>query len=158
MFQGKVAIITGASSGIGKALAYELAHHGAKLVIAARNLEELSQIAQDLNNKGTEVLPVRTDVTQETDCKQLIEKAYHHFGQIDILINNAGISMRAILEELDTSVLHRVMDVNFWGTVHFLCGSGNPCRFALPESWGFVCDRIDFSGGDNGQDEGFDFC
>lgn len=125
MFQGKVAIITGASSGIGKALAYELAHHGAKLVIAARNLEELSQIAQDLNNKGTEVLPVRTDVTQETDCKQLIEKAYHHFGQIDILINNAGISMRAILEELDTSVLHRVMDVNFWGTVY--CS-----KYALP--------------------------
>ena len=80
MFQGKVAIVTGASSGIGKALAYELARQGAKLVVAARNSEKLTGIAQDLENKGTEVLVVRTDVTQEADCKALIEKAYQRFA------------------------------------------------------------------------------
>ena len=125
MFQGKVAIVTGASSGIGKALAYELARQGAKLVVAARNSEKLTGIAQDLENKGTEVLVVRTDVTQEADCKALIEKAYQRFGRIDILINNAGISMRAILEDLDCSVLRQVMDVNFWGTVYCT-------KYALP--------------------------
>ena len=125
MFQGKVAIVTGASSGIGKALAYELARQGAKLVVAARNSEKLTGIAQDLENKGTEVLVVRTDVTQEADCKTLIEKAYQRFGRIDILINNAGISMRAILEDLDCSVLRQVMDVNFWGTVYCT-------KYALP--------------------------
>ena len=125
MFQGKVAIVTGASSGIGKALAYELARQGTKLVVAARNSEKLTGIAQDLENKGTEVLVVRTDVTQEADCKALIEKAYKRFGRIDILINNAGISMRAILEDLDCSVLRQVMDVNFWGTVYCT-------KYALP--------------------------
>ena len=125
MFQGKVAIVTGASSGIGKALAYELARQSAKLVVAARNSEKLTGIAQDLENKGTEVLVVRTDVTQEADCKALIEKAHQRFGRIDILINNAGISMRAILEDLDCSVLRQVMDVNFWGTVYCT-------KYALP--------------------------
>ena len=95
------------------------------MVVAARNSEKLTGIAQDLENKGTEVLVVRTDVTQEADCKALIEKAYQRFGHIDILINNAGISMRAILEDLDCSVLRQVMDVNFWGTV-------NCCKYALP--------------------------
>lgn len=121
----KVVIITGASSGIGKALAYELARQGAKLSIAARNLEELLNIEQDLKKQGTDVLSVRTDVTEENACKKLIEDTYAHFGRIDVLINNAGISMRALLEELDTSILHQVMNVNFWGTVYCT-------KYALP--------------------------
>ena len=104
---------------------YELARHGAKIVIAARNFDELLHIEQDLKKNGTEVLPVRTDVTQEQDCKVLIEKAYQHFGRIDVLINNAGISMRAMLEDLEPAVLHKVMDVNFWGTVYCT-------KYALP--------------------------
>ncbi|MEG0796397.1 MAG: SDR family oxidoreductase [Odoribacter sp.] len=121
----KVVIITGASSGIGKALVYELAHQGAKIAIAARNLEELLIIEQDLKKIGTDILPIRTDVTKEFACKELIEQTYAHFGQIDILINNAGISMRALLQDLDTNVLHKVMDVNFWGTVYCT-------KYALP--------------------------
>mgnify|MGYP000130304519 CR=1 FL=1 len=97
----KVVIITGASSGIGKALAYELAHQGAKVVLAARNIEELLHIEQDLRQQGAEVLSVRTDVTKELACKELIEQAYARFGRIDALINNAGISMRALLEDLE---------------------------------------------------------
>ena len=69
----KVVIITGASSGIGKALAYELAHQGAKVVLAARNIEELLHIEQDLRQQGAEVLSVRTDVTKELACKELFE-------------------------------------------------------------------------------------
>ena len=138
----KVVIITGASSGIGKALAYELAHQGAKVVLAARNIEELLHIEQDLRQQGAEVLSVRTDVTKELACKELIEQAYARFGRIDALINNAGISMRALLEDLEPAVLRKVMDVNFWGTVY--CS-----KYALPyllESKGSLVGVISIAG------------
>ena len=121
----KVVIVTGASSGIGKALVYEFAHQGAKLAIAARNIEELLNIERDLKSQGVSVLPIRTDVTKEQACKELIEQTYTYYGRIDVLINNAGISMRALLEDLDSTVLHKVMDVNFWGTVYCT-------KYALP--------------------------
>jgi len=72
-----------------------------------------------------EVLAVKTDVTKEEDCKNLIESAVQKFGKIDVLINNAGISMRASFEDVETEVLHRLMDVNYWGTVYCT-------KFALP--------------------------
>jgi len=121
--KNKVVIITGASSGIGKALAYEFASKGAKLVLAARRIELLQELKQEITN--TEVVIHPTDVSCEDDCKSLIEKAISAFGQIDILINNAGISMRAIFEDVELDVLHKLMDVNFWGTVY--CS-----KYALP--------------------------
>jgi len=120
--KNKVAIITGASSGIGKALAVELAEKGAKLVLAARRVELLEELKHDLK---TEVHIVKADVSIEKDCENLINEAIAHFGQIDILINNAGISMRASFEDVELSVLHKLMDVNFWGTVY--CS-----KYALP--------------------------
>ena len=110
--------------------------------MAARNLEELQQIEADLKKTGTAVLAVRTDVTEETACKELIDRAYSHFGRIDVLINNAGISMRALLEDLDFDVLRKVMDVNFWGTVY--CS-----KYALPylqESRGSLVGIISIAG------------
>ncbi|MDE6451050.1 MAG: SDR family NAD(P)-dependent oxidoreductase, partial [Odoribacter sp.] len=86
--RNKVVIVTGASSGIGKALVYELARRGAKIAIASRNIEELLNIEQDLKKNGTEILSVRTDVTKELACKELVEQTYNHFGRIDVLINN----------------------------------------------------------------------
>ena len=123
--QDKVVIVTGASSGIGKALVYELARQGAKISMAARNLDELLLIEKDLKAKKIEIISIRTDVTKELACKELIEQTFAYFGRIDILINNAGISMRALLEELDLNVIRKVMDVNFWGTVY--CS-----KYALP--------------------------
>lgn len=121
----KVIIITGASSGIGKALAIECAARGAKLSLGARNSEQLKTISEQLKTKSKkllhldcEVLLTTTDVTSEMDCKNLIERTLDRFGKIDILINNAGISMRALFEEVDLKVLHQVMDTNFWGTVY----------------------------------------
>lgn len=119
----KIVVITGASSGIGKALTYEYAAQGAKLVLAARHEDQLIAIKDDLI--GNEILPVVTDVSQEADCKRLIDEAIARFGKIDVLINNAGISMRAMFEDLDLSVIHRLMDVNFWGTVYCT-------KYALP--------------------------
>ncbi|WP_065220274.1 MULTISPECIES: SDR family oxidoreductase [Butyricimonas] len=123
--QNKVVIITGASSGIGKALVYEFAKRGAKIVMGARNMEELKKIEDDLKSQGTEIISVQTDVSNELDCKNLVEKAHERFGKIDTLVNNAGISMRALFEDLDLEVIRRLMDVNFWGTVYCT-------KYALP--------------------------
>ncbi len=114
--KNNVVVITGASSGIGKALAYEFASRGASLVLAARRIDRLKQIKDELRN--SEVLVIQADVSQEQDCQNLINQAVSHFGRIDVLINNAGISMRAIFADLDVSVIRKLMDVNFWGTVY----------------------------------------
>lgn len=121
----RVVIITGASSGIGLACAREFIRLQAKVVIAARSIEKLTTIAAELDPDGKNCLAVRTDVTSETDCENLIKKAVDTYGKIDILVNNAGISMRAILDDVEMSVLKRVMDVNFWGTVYCT-------KYALP--------------------------
>ena len=125
--KGKVVVITGASSGIGLALAESFAAAGAKLVLAARNLAKLQEIAENLKLKfASEVIAVGVDVSKEVQCQNLISQSIKNFGQIDVLINNAGISMRAIFEEVDLKVLSEVMDINFWGTV--FC-----TKHALPE-------------------------
>jgi short-subunit dehydrogenase len=121
--QNKVVIITGASSGIGKALAEVYASKGWKLVLAARRLERLKEFEAKFTD--VEILSVKTDVTVESDCKNLIDMAIQKYGRIDVLINNAGISMRAGTIEVDMEVLRKVMDVNFWGTVYCT-------KFALP--------------------------
>jgi short-subunit dehydrogenase len=123
--KNKVVVITGSSSGIGEACARLFAEQGSKVVLAARNEKRLTQITQDILNNGNEAIFFVTDISKEKDCKLLIEKSVSHYGKIDILINNAGISMRAILNELDTSVIQKVMDVNFFGTV--FC-----TKYALP--------------------------
>jgi len=97
--QNKVVIINGASSGIGKALAEKYASEGFKLVLAARRIERLNALKDKLDN--VEVLCIKTDVSIEKDCKNLINSAVEKFGKIDILINNAGISMRASIEDVE---------------------------------------------------------
>ena len=122
-FTQKTVIITGASSGIGKALALELLNQGAQVAICGRDEKKLNEFELMVNNANLFV--VRADVSVENDCKLLIEKTIARFGKLDVLINNAGISMRALFEEVDLSVLKQSMDINFWGTVY--C-----CKYALP--------------------------
>jgi short-subunit dehydrogenase len=121
--KGKVVIITGASSGIGKALAKEFFSRGALLSLGARRLDQLEALKMELNN--SEILCTQTDVAMENDCKNLIDRTVKKFGRIDILINNAGISMRALFKEMDLEVMHRLMNVNFFGTVYCT-------KYALP--------------------------
>lgn len=121
----KVVIITGASSGIGLACAYEFAKNGAQLSLAARNIDKLLEVQKDIQAQGGKVLVVQTDVTNELDCKTLIEKTISEYGRIDVLINNAGISMRALFKDADLGVIKQLMDVNFWGTVYCT-------KYALP--------------------------
>ncbi len=117
-FANKVVIITGASSGIGASLAYEFNKLGACLSLAARRIDRLELIKEQLEKSGGRVLVTLTDVTDENNCCQLIDRTLQHFGSIDILINNAGISMRAMFADTEILVLKKLMDVNFWGTVY----------------------------------------
>jgi short-subunit dehydrogenase len=122
----KIVIITGASSGIGKSLAQEFAKRGAHLVLAARQYVTLCEIAQGLEKQyNIKAIAVACDVAVEQDCENLIKQAILTFGKIDILINNAGISMRALFKDVDLKVLKSLMDVNFWGTVYCT-------KYALP--------------------------
>lgn len=122
----KVIMITGAASGIGKALATECARRGARLSLADRNSEQLDAVCNQLKERGAEVASCVVDVTHEEDCKRFASDTVNAYGRIDVLINNAGISMRALFEEVDLEVLRRVMDVNFWGAVYCT-------KYALPE-------------------------
>jgi NAD(P)-dependent dehydrogenase (short-subunit alcohol dehydrogenase family) len=124
-FKNKTVVITGASSGIGEALAYEFAGLGARVVIAARSEAKLAEVASHLNEQGGSAIAVTCDVAKEEDCRRLVDETVKAFGGVDVLVCNAGISMRAILDDVDTEVLHRLMDVNFWGTVYCT-------KYALP--------------------------
>jgi short-subunit dehydrogenase len=123
----KIVIITGASSGIGKAMAEEFAARGANLILGARQYVTLCEIAQSLEKQhNIKAIAVQCDVSVEEDCAQLIKQAIASFGKIDVLINNAGISMRALFKDVDIKVMKSLMDVNFWGTVYCT-------KYALPE-------------------------
>lgn len=145
-YKDKVIIVTGASSGIGLASVNRFMELGANVVLAARSIDKLEKIAEELSQQPTanrqQLLCVKTDVTKEEDCKSLIEKTVERFGKIDVLVNNAGISMRAVFKDLDLKVMHSLMDTNFWGTVYCT-------KYALPyllESKGTVVGVISTAG------------
>ncbi len=123
-FKGKVIIITGASSGIGLASAKLFASLGARLSLAARSIDKLKAETAGILPEE-DILCVKTDVSVEDNCAALIDATVRKFGRIDILVNNAGVSMRAMFKDVDLSVLHSLMDVNFWGTVYCT-------KYALP--------------------------
>ncbi|MBK5277374.1 MAG: SDR family NAD(P)-dependent oxidoreductase, partial [Bacteroidia bacterium] len=108
----KVVVITGSSMGIGKSLANLLGRSKAKLVINGRDKEKLLATQQELKNLGYEVIHFSGDVSQEADCKNLVAATLQHFGRIDILINNAGVSMRGITERLSPEVISTVFKIN----------------------------------------------
>lgn len=124
-FKDKVVIVTGASSGIGEAIAREFAANGSKVVLAARSEVKLALIVDQIRAKNQEASFIRTDVSLEQDCRNLVEKCVEKYGTVDILINNAGISMRASFMQVDLKVLHTLMNTNFWGTVYCT-------KYALP--------------------------
>ncbi len=121
----KVAIITGGSSGIGKALAEVFGNQDYKVVITGRKTTALEETVKSLKEKNIICLGIQADVSIENDNKRVIDETIKMFGQIDILINNAGIAMRALFEEMDLEVMHQVMNINFFGAVY-------ATKYALP--------------------------
>ena len=106
-------------------MACEYAAAGARVVLGARNGEKLEALCDRIEAAGGQAAWRATDVTKEDDCKLLIDTAVERFGGVDVMICNAGISMRALFDDLDLNVLRRLMDVNFWGTVYCT-------KYALP--------------------------
>ncbi|MBN9300035.1 MAG: SDR family oxidoreductase [Filimonas sp.] len=122
-FQNKVVVVTGGSEGIGRALVDALLQGGAKVATCGRNFDKLYQLEKQYS--GRPLLVHTADVSSEHECQTFIEATIKLYGTIDILINNAGISMRGLFKETELETLRRVMDINFWGTV--FC-----TKFALP--------------------------
>jgi short-subunit dehydrogenase len=117
-FENKVAIVTGASSGIGKALSLRLASEGGCVALAARNAERLEELAQQCHELGGQAIPAPTDVADQEQCHRLIDATVQQFGRIDMLVNNAGITLVGKFKQLpDLELFQQVMAVNFNGLV-----------------------------------------
>ena len=124
-FAGKVAIVTGSESGIGRETARALCEKGAAVVLNGRNAERLEHTRKLFVNAGFAVASCQADVTDYTDCERLVATAIEEFGQLDILITNASISMRAYFADMQPEVFRQVLDSNVYGTVY-------PLKAALP--------------------------
>ena len=111
----KVVVVTGGSSGIGKAIVKSALENGAFVAACGRNYEKLIAVFPDVD--GNRLFLKKADVATDSDCADFIAEVLRKFNRIDILINNAGITMRALFEDVQLEVLREVMDVNFWGTV-----------------------------------------
>ena len=116
--KNKVVIITGASSGIGKACALEFFKRDARLVLVSRTESKLIELTNFINNSGGTAMYVVADVSNELDCIKIIDKTVDLYGGIDILLNNAGISMRALFDDLKLNVFDKIMQVNFYGALY----------------------------------------
>ncbi len=122
-FKNKVVVITGGSEGIGKALVELFLANGAKVASCSRNYDKLYHLQQI--HAGKPLMIYTADVSIEMDCRKFIESVIETFGTIDILINNAGISMRSLFKDVELDTLRKVVDINFWGVVQ-------TTKFALP--------------------------
>jgi clavulanate-9-aldehyde reducatase len=114
---GKVALVTGASSGIGEATAEELAAAGASVVIAARRVDRLEALEERLAARGTKVLRVELDVTDEDACRAAVQQTVDQFGALDILVNNAGVMLLGRIEGADTTDWTRMINTNVYGVL-----------------------------------------
>jgi dehydrogenase/reductase SDR family protein 7B len=113
-----VCLITGGSSGIGRACAEVFGKAGYAIVISGRNKETLENTCIELRSKQIDITGVPADAASEADAALLVDKTIATYGQLDVLINNAGISMRALFQDTDVSVIREVMNINFWGMVY----------------------------------------
>lgn len=119
-FQDKVIIITGASSGIGRAAALRFAQFNARVVLAARNKEKLTLLKQEIHEQGGQALAIQTDVSSYKDAKKMAYETIAKWGKIDILIANAGQYLQGNFDDIDIEIFKQSMGVNFYGTIHVI--------------------------------------
>lgn len=118
-FRDHVVIVTGASAGIGRSIALQLAGQGASVALAARRAGRLEDVAAECRQRGGQALVVPTDVSDEAQCQALVDSTVRAFGRLDMLINNAGLAASALLEDFPNLCLFKqVLAVNFYGTVY----------------------------------------
>jgi clavulanate-9-aldehyde reducatase len=115
---GKVAAVTGASSGIGEATAIALAHAGASVVVGARREDRLSDLAKRIEEEGGKALPIAVDVGDEASARGFVERAHSELGRLDILVNNAGVMLLGPIEGTDTEQWRRMVNVNVLGLLY----------------------------------------
>ena len=125
LLKNKVAIVTGGSRGLGKAIAFKFASHGASLILVATNEERLNQSADEVRNRGAKAEIVAGDIAKPEFSEEIVKVTLDNFGQIDVLVNCAGVITRTPVEELSLKDWYRVIDVNLHGTFH-------ACRAVLP--------------------------
>jgi NADP-dependent 3-hydroxy acid dehydrogenase YdfG len=116
--EGKVIVITGASSGLGEAAARLLAAKGANVALGARRAERIQSLAEELNGQGGKALAVTADVTDPAQVKALVDAAVNAYGRIDVIINNAGLMPQSLLERLKIDEWDRMIDVNIKGVLY----------------------------------------
>ncbi len=115
IFNGKVALVTGGTSGIGKETALQFAREGAKVVVAGRRFNEGNAVVAEIKSGGGEAIFVQTDVTKEDQVKHLVDETVRHFGRLDIAFNNAGIEQMGAITEVIEEDYRNVFDINVWG-------------------------------------------
>ena len=135
MVQGKVAIITGASRGIGKNIALELATSGAKVVVTARSLSSLEELVKEITDNGGEAIAVQADVAVADDVKSIFSSAVEAFGRVDILVNNAGITKDGLLLRMRDEDWDQVLDINLKSA--FLCTRA-AVKLMSKQKWGRI--------------------
>ncbi|GAA4160968.1 SDR family oxidoreductase [Chryseobacterium ginsenosidimutans] len=116
--KGKVVAITGASSGMGKAIALELTKNGAKVVLGARRAKQLQQIVEEIKSKGGEATFTQIDVKNKADLVRLVNTAVEQYGKLDVIVNNAGISQLSRIDELDIDGWEEMIDINLKGVLY----------------------------------------
>jgi len=143
-FQGKVAIVTGGSKGIGKAIAKQLAHEGASVVINGRDMNALEEATQEIRREGGQITAIQADVSKSEDVKAMIDKVIEDYDRIDILINNAAVFAESVrIMDLEEEEWDRIMTTNLKGV--FLCAKA-VIKHMVKQKSGKIVNMTSFTG------------
>ena len=123
--QDKACIVTGAGSGIGKATAIRLAEEGGKVVVSDINLESAKKVAEEIVSKGQTAIAVKTDVSNDKEAQELIDKCVKEFGTVHVVVNSAGVNIPGVFHEVKNEIIDKTLDVNLKGSMY-------TCRAAIP--------------------------
>ena len=123
--QDKACIVTGAGSGIGKATALRLAEEGGKVVVSDINLESAKKVAEEIVSKGQTSIAVKTDVSNDKEAQELIDKCVKEFGTVHVVVNSAGVNIPGVFHEVKNEIIDKTLDVNLKGSMY-------TCRAAIP--------------------------